>query len=107
MWNDHGSSGNHPRRDDHVRWAHLVAHGIAFCAAMSVAAIILSPYYPKIRDRTDTAGDAFGAFLTLCVIFGGLGPLITLLFFALQRLLVRRRSAAPDRPCHETAIKPS
>ena len=71
----------HLRRDDHVSWWHLIAHGIAFCAAMGIAAIILLPYYSKIQDRTDTAGDAFGAFLTLCVIFGGLGPLITLAFF--------------------------
>jgi len=73
----------------------LTVHGIAFCAAMGVAAIILRPYYPKIQDRTDTAGDAFGAFLTLCVIFGGLGPLVTLAFFAGQRLV--RRSFTPRK----------
>jgi hypothetical protein len=89
-------SDEHLRRDDHVHWWHLIAHGIAFCAAMGVAAIILLPYYPKIQDRTDTAGDAFGAFLTLCVIFGGLGPLVTLALFAAQRL-VRRRSASLRR----------
>ena len=90
-----GLSDEHLRRDDHVRRWHLVAHGIAFCAAMGVAAIILRPYYPKIQDRTDTAGDAFGAFLTLCVIFGGLGPLVTLAFFAGQRLV--RRSFTPRK----------
>jgi hypothetical protein len=63
-------------------------HGVAFCAAMGIAAIILFPYYPQIQDRTDTAGDAFGAFLTFCVIFGGLGPLVT---------LVRRPSAQRER----------
>jgi hypothetical protein len=86
----------HHRRDYHVSWSHLIAHGIAFCAGMGIAAIILLPYYPKIQDRTDTAGDAFGAFLTLCVIFGGLGPLITLAFFAVQRR-VRRRSSPRER----------
>lgn len=60
---------------------------------MGVATIILFPYYPKIQDRTDTAGDAFGAFLTLCVIFGGLGPLVTLAFFVGQRMV--RRSFPP------------
>ena len=91
-----------------------MAHGIAFCAAMGVAAIILLPYYPEIQDRTDTAGDAFGAFLTLCVIFGGLGPVVTLAFFAGQRLV--RRSFPPRKreqnpcsvarqDCHETATK--
>jgi hypothetical protein len=83
-------------RDDHVNWWHLIAHGIAFCAGVGIAAIILLPYYPQIQDRTDTAGDAFGAFLTLCVIFGGLGPLITLAFFSVQRL-VRRRSIPRKR----------
>jgi len=86
----------HHRRDEHVGWWHLIAHGIAFCAAMGISAIILLPYYPKIQDRTDTASDAFGAFLTLCVIFGGLGPLITLALFAARRLVLRR-SARRER----------
>ena len=93
-----GLSDEHLRRDDHVRWWHLTVHGIAFCAAMGVAAIIFLPYYRhyrKIQDRTGTAGDAFGAFLTLCVIFGGLGPLVTLAFFAGQRLV--RRSFTPRK----------
>jgi hypothetical protein len=80
--------------DDHVNWWHLIAHGIAFCAASIIAAIIFYPYYPKIRYQTDSASEAFGAFLTLCVIFGGFGPLITLLFFAIQRLAKKRRTAA-------------
>ena len=91
--NGRGLSDEHFRRHDHVHWRHLIAHGIAFCAAMGIAAIILLPYYPKIQDRTDTASDAFGAFIPLCVIFGGLGPLLTPAFFAAQRL-VRRRSAS-------------
>jgi hypothetical protein len=94
--NGRGLNDRHLRRDDHVQWWHLIAHGVAFCAAMGIAAIILFPYYPKIQDRTDTASDAFGAFLTLCVIFGGLGPLVTLGLFAAQRL-VRRRSASQPR----------
>jgi hypothetical protein len=89
--NGRGLNDRHLRRDDHS-----IAHGVAFCAAMGIAAIILFPYYPKIQDRTDTASDAFGAFLTLCVIFGGLGPLVTLGLFAAQRL-VRRRSASQPR----------
>ncbi len=84
---------------------------------MGVAAIILLTHYPKIRDRTYTAGDAFGAFLTLCVIFGSLGPLVTLAFFAGQRLV--RRSfprgsgnkplfgspAGLSRNCNKTVLK--
>ena len=81
------------RADDHVDWRHLIAHGVAFCAASAIAAIIFYPYYPRFQHQPDTASEAFWAFLTLCVIFGGMGPLITLLFFALQRLARRRRSA--------------
>jgi hypothetical protein len=51
-----------------------------FAAATAIAALLLYPYYPKMQDRTDSAGDAFGAFLTLCLIFGGLGPVVTLSF---------------------------
>ena len=52
--------------------------------------------YRKSKDRTDTAGDAFGALLTLCVISGGLGSLITLALFAAPRL-VRRRATPRER----------
>jgi hypothetical protein len=95
-------SEEHLRRDDHVRWWHLIAHGIAFRAAMGVAAIILFPYCPKIQDRSYTAGDAFGAFLTLCVIFGGLGALVTLAFFAGQRLV---RRSFPPRQREQTPVR--
>jgi hypothetical protein len=80
--------------DDHVNWGHLIAHGIAFCAASVIAAIVFYPYYPKFRYQTDSASEAFGAFLTLCVIFGGFGPLVTLLFFAGRRLTKNRGTAA-------------
>jgi hypothetical protein len=53
-----------------------MAHTVAFCAATAAAAVVFYPYYAKLQDRTDNAGEAFGAFLTLCVIFGGLGPLV-------------------------------
>ncbi len=79
---------------DHVNWWQLIAHGVAFCAASAIAAIVFSPYYPKFRDQTDSAGEAFGALLTLCVIFGGIGPLITLLFFTVQCSAWLRRSVA-------------
>src|SRR5712691_9576279 len=86
---------NRSHRDDHVNWWHLITHGVAFCVAPTVAAIVLSPYYPKFRDQTESAEEAFGAFLTLCVVFGGLGPLVTLLLFGVQRLAARRRSTSP------------
>jgi hypothetical protein len=81
-------------QNEHVTWWHLIAHATAFGAATAIAALFLYPYYPKIQDRTDSADGAFGAFLTLCVIFGGLGPLVTLWFFAVQRWVTRHRSAA-------------
>ena len=59
-----------------------------------IAGLILYPQYPKIQDRTDRAGEAFGAFLTLCVIFGGLGPLVTLSFFAVRRWVARHGAVA-------------
>jgi hypothetical protein len=85
-------SGSHHDRPE--TWWHLLAHAAAFAAATAIAALVLHPYYPKIQDRTDSAGDAFGAFFTLCVIFGGLGPLVTLLFFAVQRWVGRHHSTA-------------
>jgi hypothetical protein len=79
---------------DHLLWWQIVAHGVAFCAAFAIGAIIFYPYYPIFREETDTAGEAFGAFLTCCVIIGGMGPMITLMFFWMLRLATRRRSAA-------------
>jgi hypothetical protein len=89
--------------DHHETWWHLIAHVVAFCTATAAAAVVFYLYYPKLQDRTDNASEAFGAFLTLCVIFGGLGPLVTLSIFAVQRLIARRRSAVwlsgdPDAP---------
>jgi len=86
-------NGGRSRHDHPETWWHLVAHAAAFGAATVIAGLILYPQYPKIQDRTDSTGEAFGAFLTLCVIFGGLGPLVTLSFFAVQRWVARDRSA--------------
>jgi predicted PurR-regulated permease PerM len=80
-------------RTGQIAWWHLIAHAAAFCVASGVAAIVFYPLYPKFEQRTNSTGDAFGAFLTFCVIFGGLGPLVTLAFFAAQRFVKRRRAA--------------
>ena len=45
-------------------------------AASAGAAIVFYPYYPKILDQTDSASEAFGAFLTLCVILRVSVPLL-------------------------------
>jgi hypothetical protein len=70
----------------------LIADAAAFCAATVIAAVVFYPYYPKLQYRPNSTGEAFGAFLTLCVIFGGSGPLVALSIFAMQRLVARRRS---------------
>ena len=75
-----------------VKWWHLLVHAVAFCLAAAVGAILVYPSYPRFRAQTDTAGEAFGAFLTCCVIAGGIGPFFTLCLFALLRLCARARS---------------
>ena len=74
-----------------VKWWHLVAHAAAFCVAAAIGAILIYPSYPRFRTQTDTAGEAFGAFLTCCVIAGGIGPLVALCFFGLFGLCKRAR----------------
>jgi hypothetical protein len=73
-----------------VKWWHLLVHAVAFCVAAAVGAILVYPSYPRFRAQTDTAGEAFGALLTCCVI-AGIGPLITLCLFGLFRLWARAR----------------
>jgi hypothetical protein len=79
------------RTSGEVKWWHLLVHAAAFCAAAIVGAILIYPSYPRFQAQTDTAGDAFGAFLTCCVIAGGIGPLVTLCFFGLFGLRKRAR----------------
>jgi hypothetical protein len=55
-------------------------------AAAAIGAILIYPSYPRFQAQTDTAGEAFGAFLTCCTIAGGIGPLLTLCLFGLFRL---------------------
>jgi len=81
---DHSSSAE-------VKWWHLLAHAVAFCAVAAIGGILIYPSYPRFRAQTDTAGEAFGAFLTCCVIAGGIGPLFTLCLFGLFRLCARAR----------------
>ena len=74
-----------------VKWWHLLAHAVAFCAAAAIGGILIYPSYPRFQAQTDTAGEAFGAFLTCCVIAGGIGPLVALGLFGLFRLCARAR----------------
>ena len=79
---------------EEVYWWHMLAHAIAFCAAAAIGAILLYPLYPRFEAQTDTASEAFGAYLTCIVIACGIGPLVTLCLFGLYGLgtRLRRRS---------------
>jgi hypothetical protein len=70
----------------------LVVHGIAFCAATGIGAIILYRYYWFVEWNTDNPSAARDAFLTCIVIAGGVGPAITLLFFRLHGMIRPSRS---------------
>jgi hypothetical protein len=82
-----------------VYWWHMLAHGIAFCAAAAVGAILLYPSYPEFKARTDTASEAFGAYLTCIVIAGGIGPLVTLCLFGLYGFGARLRKSQSPTAC--------
>jgi uncharacterized membrane protein len=74
-----------------VKWWHWLAHAVAFCIAAVIGGILVYPSYPRFEAHTDTAGEAFGAFLTCCVIAGGIGPLVTLCLFGLAARAHRLR----------------
>jgi hypothetical protein len=84
---------------ERINWWLLAAHVVAFCAAAVIGGILVYPSYPRFRADTDTAGEAFGAFLTCCVIAGGIGSLAVLCLSGAYRFAVRmnRKSAAARR----------
>jgi hypothetical protein len=84
---------------ERINWWLLAAHVVAFCAAAAIGGILAYPSYPRFRAETDTAGEAFGAFLTCCVIAGGIGSLSVLSLSGAYRFAMRmtRKSAAGRR----------
>jgi hypothetical protein len=66
----------------HIR--ELIVHGVAFCVAAGIAAIILSRYYWFFVANTESASIAFEAYLGSCFVLGGIGAAITSLFFWLR-----------------------
>lgn len=64
---------------ERVNWWGLLVHAVAFCLAAAIGAVLVLPSYPRFQAQTDTAGEAFGAFLTCCVIAGGFGPALVLI----------------------------
>jgi hypothetical protein len=69
----------------------IAAHGVAFCVAAGIGAFLIYPLHPVVEAETETANEAFGAFLTCVVTIGGVGPAITLVLFWLLRLTRRIR----------------
>jgi hypothetical protein len=59
----------------------LVVHGVAFCVAAVIAAIILYRHYDFLEAHTEDASQARSAFLTCIAVAGGIGPAITMLGF--------------------------
>ncbi len=70
----------------------LVVHGVAFCVAAGVGAIILFHYYGFLERYTGSPSEARDAFLTCTALAGGIGPAITLLFFWLHKMIRPSRS---------------
>ena len=87
-----------PRFEEHINWWRVLAHVVAFCVAAAIGGFLVYPSYPRFVAQTDTAGEAFGAFLTCCVIAGGIGPLTVLCLIGTHRLAERglkQRHRAP------------
>ena len=76
---------------EQINWSGLLAHVAAFCVAAAIGAVLVYPSYPRFQAQTDTAGEAFGAFLTCCVIAGGFGPALVMMVSWLASRLGRRR----------------
>lgn len=82
---------------ERINWSHLLAHAVAFCAAAAIGGILVYPSYPRFQAQTETAGEAFGAFLTCCVIAGGFGPALVLIVLCLRQLVARTVNLASGR----------
>jgi hypothetical protein len=70
---------------EQINWWRVLAHVAAFCAAAAIGGFLVYPSYPRFQEETETAGEAFGAFLTCCVIVGGFGPMTLLGLFGATR----------------------
>jgi hypothetical protein len=65
----------------------LAIHGVAFCVAAGIAAIILYRNYGFLEAHTEDANQARSAFLTCIIVAGGIGPATTMLVFWLLKIL--------------------
>jgi hypothetical protein len=65
---------------EHHAIRELAIHGVMFCVAAGIGAIILYQYYWVFERYTGSPGEARDAFLTCIVIAGPTGTAMTLLF---------------------------
>jgi hypothetical protein len=65
----------------------LVVHGIAYCVAAGVGAIISYRYYWFFERETGSPSEARDAFLTCIAVVGSVGPATTLLCFWLRKMI--------------------
>ena len=82
---------------EQINWWRVLAHVVAFCVAAAIGGFLIYPSYPQFEAETETAGEAFGAFLTGCVIAGGFGPMTLMGLFGATRLAMRVRESAAAR----------
>jgi hypothetical protein len=65
----------------------LVIHGVAYCVAAGLGAIVLARYYWLFERYTGSPSEARDAFLTCSVIAGAIGPAITLLLVWAHKMI--------------------
>jgi len=82
---------------EQINWWRVLAHVVAFCVAAAIGGFLVYPSYPQFQAETETAGEAFGAFLSCCVIAGAFGPMTLLGLFGAIRLAMRVRESAAAR----------
>jgi hypothetical protein len=95
-------AGNSSCFSERINGWHLLAHAVAFCVAAAIGGILVYPSYPRFEAQTDTAGEAFGAFITCCVIAGGFGPALVLIVLWLRQLVDRASLARPKTGSHRS-----
>src|SRR5689334_15861189 len=87
-----GEADDASHSGEQINWWRVLAHVVAFCAAAAIGGFLVYPSYPRFQAETETAGEAFGAFLTCCVIAGGFGPMALLCLSGAYRLAMRMQT---------------
>jgi uncharacterized membrane protein len=79
------------QRPDHHVIRELLIHGVAYCLAAAVGAVILWRFYWFFEWNTETPGSARSAYLSSVVVVGGIGPGVTMMLLWLRGLISRPR----------------